>query len=1175
MMDSLKQRASWQRALSRARLCVLWFQACRETLHSPRVVLALLGTLLLAGGAHAGWTAYVSDDSGFNVSTTYANQRLIDFSTGTSTTTTNNTLTTEQTAGRLSFSTSMASGGSFSQTDTSSATGMSGKHVKFTSGTSGTASTMTVTFANGGTSYVAFDWYLGLKDQNGAAVTFHFSDGTSQTLYSCNSTSSNCLGAYVSTNWLQGLFNLLTLCLFGCNQYDTVYLTYIPSTGVKITSITFANNRCDGCGLLGLASLSQDMFVDNILYVDSTVAPHHLEVTTPSSSVVSGASVAYTVKSCADAACSTTYTTGMNGTLTVSGTGVTASPSSQAYTIGARSASTSVSSTLSGAGTATVALSAPSITPTGSPAVYCGIGVAAASGNSCGLTVLGLDHLEVTASSASGAINSAVAFTIQACANAACTVAYTGGVSGTFSMTGVAVSPSSSQAFSIANGSSTTSVSFTFTAAGTAVASISGVSPTPSGSTTLYCGLGGTASSSGSCSFTAYQTLHHVELTASTPVVTCVPITYTMKACGDSSCATPYTQGLSGALTVSGVTVNYPSGQTFTIASGSSSTTLTAHATTVGTATAALSGLSATATGSPGVWCGMGAAASSGGSCGVSTVQSALLFDVPNQVSDVQQSVVIKAVRASDNGQVCGAAFTGTRSIRFACSHVNPSSGYRAVRVGASSASLALNASANASAACDGSTQAVSLSFDSNGASSFAMRYADVGQVNMTASYTGSGSDAGLSLSASDSFIAAPASFSLSVPSSFVAGTAFSSTITALNSSGVATPNFGKESSAAGVTLSWAKYQPTGSGAQAGTFTGTGVGATLTGFSSGARTVSDLIWTEVGTGDLTATLKSADGTSSYLGTGLTATGSTGGSGGLGPFVPHHFDVVVTQGCGSSMTYSGQPFLVSVTARNAAGATTQNYDGSGITSPSFAKTVTLAPVSASSGGAITNASLSGSGFAAGVGSWSPVFTFTSKLTAPITSLALRATDTSGVSSSAGSEGAVTAMRSGRIKVSNAFGTNTKALDVPVQAQYWNGQAWVVNSLDSCTVVPAGAVALSGYVDYKGQATTAWTTSASGAVSLVSGNGTLTLSAPSSAGSGSVDFALNLGGSTTDASCLANHPSSSAGQISWLRSHNGSSNACAGTSTFDRDPSAKATFGVYQPETKKIVYTHDVF
>lgn len=1169
-MDWLMQSLSSKRALFGARLCVAWLKACRALLDSPRFVLVLLGSVLLAGGAHAGWTAYTSSDSGFNVSTSYANQRLIDFSTGTSTATSNNTLSTEQTAGRLSFSTSMASGGSFSQTDTSSATGMSGKHVKFTSGTSGTASTMTVTFANGGTSYVAFDWYLGLKDQNGAAVTFNFSDGTSQTLYSCNSTSSNCLGAYVNTSFLQSLINLLTLCLFGCNQYDTVYLTYIPSSGVKITSVTFANNRCDGCGLLGLASLSQDMYVDNMLYVDGTVAPHHLEVTTPSASVVSGSSVAYTVKSCADAACSTTFTTGMNGTLTVSGTGVTASPSSQSYTIGARSASTAVNATLTGAGTATVALSAPSITPSGSPAVYCGIGVAAASGNSCGLTVLGLDHLEVTASSGSAAINSSVTFTIKACANAACSVLYTGGVSGTFSMTGASVSPSANQSFSIPNGSSSTTVAFTFTSVGTAVASISGVSPAPSGSTTLYCGLGGTASSSSSCTFTAVQTLHHVEITASTPVVTCLPITYTVKACGDSACTTPYTQGLSGTLTVSGVTVNYPSGQVFSIGSGSSSTTISAHATTVGTATASLSGLSATATSSPAVWCGMGASASSGGSCGVSTVASALLFDVPNHVSDAQQSVAIKAVRSSDNGQVCGAAFTGARTIRFACSHQNPSSGYRAVQVGASSATLALNGSANASAACDGSTQALSLSFDSNGASSFALRYADVGQVSVTASYTGSGSDAGLSMSGADSFIAAPASFSLSVPSSFVAGTAFSSTITALNSSGTATPNFGKESSPEGVQLSWAKYQPTGAGAQAGVFSGTGVGSTLTGFSSGARTVSDFSWTEVGTGDLTATLANASG---YLGTGMSATGNTGGSGGLGPFVPHHFDLSVTQGCGSSMTYSGQPFLVTVLARNAAGATTQNYDGSA-TSPSFAKTVTVAPVGSVSSGAVSNASLSASGFAAGVGSWSPVFTFSSKLTAPITSLSLRATDASGVSSSSGSEGAVV-VRSGRLKVSNAFGTNTKPLDIPVQAQYWNGQAWVLNNLDSCTVVPAGAVALSDYVDYKGAATSAWTTSASSAVALSGGNGTLTLSTPSASGAGSVDFALNLGASTTDQSCLASHPSSSAGQLDWLRSHNGSTNACNGTTSYDRDPAARATFGVYQPETKKIVYTHDVF
>ena len=149
-----------------------------------------------------------------------------------------------------------------------------------------------------------------------------------------------------------------------------------------------------------------------------------------------------------------------------------------------------------------------------------------------------------------------------------------------------------------------------------------------------------------------------------------------------------------------------------------------------------------------------------------------------------------------------------------------------------------------------------------------------------------------------------------------------------------------------------------------------------------------------------------------------------------------------------------------------------------------------------------------------------------------------------------------------------------LSVPVQAQYWNGKAWVLNASDSCTSVPAASVALSNYMDSKGAATAGWTTTPS-AVTISSGNGTLSLGAPSPSSTGSVDFAFNLGATTTDQSCLASHPASTAANLSWLRAQNGSANGCAGVSTYDRDPSARATFGVYQPETKKAVYSRELY
>ena len=47
------------------------------------------------------------------------------------------------------------------------------------------------------------------------------------------------------------------------------------------------------------------------------------------------------------------------------------------------------------------------------------------------------------------------------------------------------------------------------------------------------------------------------------------------------------------------------------------------------------------------------------------------------------------------------------------------------------------------------------------------------------------------------------------------------------------------------------------------------------------------------------------------------------------------------------------------------------------------------------------------------------------------------------------------------------------------------------------------------------------------------------------------------------------------MAWLRSQYGSTFGCAGNVSHDRDPSARATFGVFAPETQKAVHVRDIF
>ncbi len=653
----------------------------------------------------------------------------------------------------------------------------------------------------------------------------------------------------------------------------------------------------------------------------------------------------------------------------------------------------------------------------------------------------------------------------------------------------------------------------------------------------------------------------HLELQSTGSGLTCTPSTITVRACANAACSSLYTSGVAAIMTATGgpttqfdSSTGNGSGGAFVIPSGSGTVTKGVQVTTVGTTVLGTTGVTVTTSGA--TTCNFGSP-----SCSFSAADSGLLFNVPDHASEAAQAVNVSAVRKADNAAVCIPAFASvSKNVTFTCGTTNPSTGTLPVRVGG----RALNSANNSAAVCDSTGQAVSLAFNASGVASTTVQYADVGQMLLSARYTGSGGDAGLVMLGSDSFIAAPASFAFSgiTAAPIKAGSAFAASVAARNSSGNTTPNFGRETAPATVTLSHTRAQPTGTAASNGSFTGS-VGA----FTSGVASGSNLVWSEVGKIDLTATLTGAN----YLGSGLTASGNTGSAGAVGRFIPHHFDVVVTPFC-SGFTYAAQPFGVRVTAMNglASPTPTVNYDGSANTSPNFAQAVTLSDATSPAlgvgtfgGNAVTAAT-----FGAGVANTAlPAYTYTSKITTEKT-LPVRAIDVDGASSLGYAEGS-TLLRSGRLRLSNAFGSEKSPLAMTVQAQYWGGNAWVKNSSDSCTSVPAASVVLSGYLDNKGAATTAWSTTAS-TFTLLGGERTITLSAPSPTATGSVDVALNLGSSGVDQSCLSAHPASTSAARAWLRSQNGGCSAL-----WDRDPSARASFGIYTPETRKTTHVRDIF
>jgi MSHA biogenesis protein MshQ len=156
------------------------------------------------------------------------------------------------------------------------------------------------------------------------------------------------------------------------------------------------------------------------------------------------------------------------------------------------------------------------------------------------------------------------------------------------------------------------------------------------------------------------------------------------------------------------------------------------------------------------------------------------------------------------------------------------------------------------------------------------------------------------------------------------------------------------------------------------------------------------------------------------------------------------------------------------------------------------------------------------------------------------------------------------------LSNGYGSEKSSLALAVRVEYWSGLAWVLNGSDTtCTgTIPAAALAMSNTRDHKGNAGS-WTTTGS-AITVSGGVGTLTLTAPSGGATGTVDLALNLGSTAADQSCLSSHPASTGANLPWLRSRNGS---CA--AGWAADPSARASFGVYSPETRKTVHVREIF
>lgn len=230
-------------------------------------------------------------------------------------------------------------------------------------------------------------------------------------------------------------------------------------------------------------------------------------------------------------------------------------------------------------------------------------------------------------------------------------------------------------------------------------------------------------------------------------------------------------------------------------------------------------------------------------------------------------------------------------------------------------------------------------------------------------------------------------------------------------------------------------------------------------FRLGANTLTDKVFTTVDQSNNDCT----DDFSNSLSNGKYGCkiGNTVDTNYFGRFYPDHFDVAVVPGCDiNDFTYSAQPFKVIVTAKNGLvpSTITSNYNDSD--TPSFAQQVVLFDANSITEGILSPVNVTANAFSMGVANPTPAFTFSNAATVPMT-IALRAIDSDDVSSSGYESAATNTIRSGRVRLLNAYGSEILDLPMTMRVEYWLNaiDGWQINTDDTCTDVTVSFAAMS--------------------------------------------------------------------------------------------------------------------
>ena len=374
-------------------------------------------------------------------------------------------------------------------------------------------------------------------------------------------------------------------------------------------------------------------------------------------------------------------------------------------------------------------------------------------------------------------------------------------------------------------------------------------------------------------------------------------------------------------------------------------------------------------------------------------------------------------------------------------------------------------------------------------------------------------------------------------------------------------------------------------------------------WSGGAATPADWCYSEAGNAFFSASSSNylAAGVNVGGNSGLDGTGAAGGH--VGRFKPRHFVVTGAPtlanrealACASTFTYLNEGLRLGFTleARNAQNVLTQNYTGAyakldlsaaaslGIGARSGAMNLTARVDSAMApAGSFTNgvASLT---VTTGVRRASPD---NPDGPYPATQFGIAPNDADpdaaggvkmqsfdlDVDGDATSEhfaiGPTTELRFGRLRLQNAYGPVSQALPIALEAQYWNGSAFVANALDDCTTLARAHIALS----FTGAIAACDTQVQQASLAFASGTATLTLAAPGAGKTGTVLLTPQLG--TAAGTFCPGPAATTASSASYLLGRwDDAANPDADANTsYDDKPSGQAGFGLYGSQPRNFIF-----